>query len=106
MARAMTPRVGCIILAAGAGKRFGGAKLLATHDGAALLQKAIDAACGSSALTCTLVLGAHAGAVLGGTDSRRCAVAFNEAWRSGLASSLRRGLREHRDDDACIIALG
>lgn len=106
MEAALTPRIGCVILAAGAGRRFGGAKLLARFDGGPLLQTAIDAACGSAALTCTLVLGAHAAAVLSGVDARRCSVAFNDRWRSGMASSLRRGLREHLDDDACIIALG
>jgi molybdenum cofactor cytidylyltransferase len=117
----LTPRIGCIVLAAGAGRRFerGAAKrsapgragsrpskLVALLGRDPLLQRAIDAACGSSASTCTLVLGAHAGSVLAGVDARRCGIAFNDQWRAGIASSIRFGLRAHRDDDACVIMLG
>jgi molybdenum cofactor cytidylyltransferase len=71
-----------------------------------LLQAAIDAACGSSALTCTLVVGSGAAQLLAAVDTRRCRVAINPKWKTGLASSLRCGLRAHPGDDACIIMLG
>lgn len=106
MAFALTPRIGCVILAAGAGRRFGGDKLLAPLRGKPLLQHAVDAACGAQALTCTLVLGAGCEAVLAAVDPRRARAVFNAAWSEGLASSLRCGLRHHRDDDACIVLLG
>jgi molybdenum cofactor cytidylyltransferase len=117
----LTPRIGCIVLAAGEGRRFersaakrsapGRAgsrpgKLVALLGRDPLLQRAIDAACGSWASTCTLVLGAHAGSVLARVDARRCNIALNDQWRAGIASSIRCGLRAHRDDDACIIMLG
>jgi len=106
LALALAPRVGCIILAAGAARRFGGGKLSASLRGSPLLQSAIDAACGSRALQCTIVLGADAAVVAANIDTRRCTVVVNRAWRRGIASSIACGVREHDIEDACIIALG
>lgn len=94
------------MLAAGNSRRFGGEKLLARLGRVPVLQQAIDAACGSAVLSCTLVLGDGAPRALAAVDTRRCAVVVNRDWQSGLASSIRCGLRRHRGDDACIIALG
>jgi molybdenum cofactor cytidylyltransferase len=99
-------RIGCVVLAAGAAKRFAGDKLLAMFAGEPLLQRAIDAACGSNALSCTLVLGAHGEQIASAVNTRRCAVALNEEWRKGISSSIRCGLQGHEEDDACIIMLG
>ncbi|MBV8170835.1 MAG: nucleotidyltransferase family protein [Candidatus Eremiobacteraeota bacterium] len=106
MAVALIPRVGCIILAAGEARRFGGGKLTARAGGVPLLQRAIDAACGSRALHCTLVVGAGAARVIAQVDTRRCRVIVNRDWRRGIATSLASGIRSAADDDACIIALG
>lgn len=105
MALALIPRVGCVVLAAGASTRFAGknSKLLADVRGKPLVQHAIDAACASRALTCTLVLGANSAAVLEGIETRRCAVVENRSWSGGIASSIRRGLQSHADDEACVI---
>lgn len=99
------PRVGCVVLAAGESRRFGrnAIKQLAHVGGVPLVQRAIDAAAGSTALTCTLVIGAHAQAIVGAVDARRCAVIENREWSEGIASSLRTGLAAHREDDACIF---
>jgi molybdenum cofactor cytidylyltransferase len=99
------PSIGCIVLAAGASKRFGGEKLLARLADKALLQYAIDAASGSHALSCTLVLGAGYERIAASVDARRCAIALNPRWAQGIASSIACGLRLHRDDDACIVML-
>lgn len=106
MAAAVTPRVGCVVLAAGAGRRFGGDKLIAPLRGRPVLQYAVDAACGAQTLSCTLVLGDGAARVLAAVEPRRCAVVMNRDWRSGIASSIRCGLRGHNEDDACIIMTG
>ena len=106
MTSSLTPRIGCVVLAAGGAKRFGGEKLLAQFDGRPLLQHAIDAACGADVLTCTLVLGSRAERIASTIDTRRCVIAFNKDWKRGMAASLSCGLREHRDDDGCIIMLG
>ena len=95
-----------IVLAAGSGSRFGGQKLVANFLGRPLLQHAIDAACGSRALACVLVVGAAPEAILDCVDTRRCAVVRNGAWREGIASSIRTGLAGAGDADACVFLLG
>lgn len=101
-------RIGCVVMAAGDGTRFGATdnKLLAPIRGKPLLQHAVDAVCGSDALSCTLVLGHDAEVVLAGIDTRRCSVMRNERWQEGIASSLRCGLQPHVKDDACIFLVG
>ncbi len=99
------PRIGCVVLAAGESRRFGPDKIkqLAPVGGAPLVQRAIDAASRSTALTCTLVIGAHAQAIVDAVDARRCAVIENRDWPEGIASSLRAGLAAHLEDDGCIF---
>ncbi|MDQ6766524.1 MAG: nucleotidyltransferase family protein [Candidatus Eremiobacteraeota bacterium] len=101
----MITRVGCVILAAGESRRLGSAanKLLLPYCGKPLLQHAIDAASRSQAMTVTLVVGAEAELVLNAVDVRRCAVVANHDWKEGIASSIRGGLANHREDDVCIF---
>jgi len=101
----MIGRVGCVVLAAGESRRFDGGqhKLLARLGDRPLLQHAIDAAARSHAMSCTLVVGAHAQRLLDAVDPRRCAVVRNASWREGIASSLRAGLADHLDDEACMF---
>jgi molybdenum cofactor cytidylyltransferase len=54
-------------------------------------------------MSCTLVLGEGEEEVLDQVDVRRCAVVDNPGWREGIASSIRVGLAQHRDDEACIF---
>ena len=100
--------IGCAVLAAGSGTRFGapGSKLVARLRDRPLVQYAIDAACGSAATRCSLILGADAQTVLDGVDARRAAVYYNEAWQCGLSSTIRAALEAHAADDACILMLG
>ena len=78
-------------------------KLLLAFRGRPLLQHAIDAASLSQAMSCTLVVGAGAKEILESVNVRRCAVTANPNWREGIASSIRAGLAQHRDDEACIF---
>ena len=99
-------RIGCVVLAAGSARRFGGGKLLAPFNGRPLLQHAIDAACGADALSCTLVLGAGGARIAAAIDARRCVIVANPRWQQGIATSIVCGIRAHRDDEACILMLG
>lgn len=101
----MNPRVGCVVLAAGQSRRFGSgdSKLLLPLAGKPLLQHAIDTAAQSLASSCTLVVGAYSEETLRAIDTRRCAVILNDDWRQGIASSIRAGLAQHADDEACIF---
>jgi molybdenum cofactor cytidylyltransferase len=95
-----------VVLAAGCGSRFGGRKLVASFLGRPLLQHAIDAACGSIALSCVLVVGADSETIVDCVDTRRCSVVQNDAWREGIASSIRSGLACALDAGACCFLLG
>jgi molybdenum cofactor cytidylyltransferase len=106
VAATLTPRVVAVVLAAGAGRRFGGGKLVAALRGRPLLQSALDAACGARALACVLVIGAGGEQVIAAVDTRRCSVVVNRAWERGISSSIAQGLRAERGADACIFVLG
>jgi molybdenum cofactor cytidylyltransferase len=83
-----------LILAAGAGTRFGERpKLLAELDGKPLLQHAVSAQCKVSELErIAVVLGAFAEEILGRVDFMRAEPVVCERWEEGQALSLRRGI--------------
>ncbi len=82
-----------LILAAGAGTRYGdGSKLLADLSGRPLLEHAILAACAVPELERVLVvLGADAQALLDAVDFGRAQTLICPEWREGQAASLRAG---------------
>jgi CTP:molybdopterin cytidylyltransferase MocA len=92
-------------MAAGESKRLGrhANKLRLEFAGQSLLQRALDVASRSQAMTCTLVVGADAERVLDAIDLRRCVVVYNHVWAEGIASSIRAGLAFHEDDEACCF---
>ena len=96
-----------VILAAGAGRRFGGGKLVADVDGKPLLQWAIDAACRSSCLDrVVVVLGADAAAISARISFGRAETVLCERWIEGQAASLRCGVDAARPADWFAILLG
>jgi molybdenum cofactor cytidylyltransferase len=96
--------VGCTILAAGAGRRFGGPKPLASLAGEPLVRRAVTAACGSAAGRVAVITGAHdLGDALEGLPVERV---DNPDWASGVASSIRCavGWARRHQLDALLIA--
>lgn len=95
-----------LVLAAGAGSRFGDApKLLADLHGRPVLQHVVDAAL--AALPRVVVVLGHA------ADEIRAAVDFGTAevvecdtWAEGLAASLRRGLQTTGNEEKVLLLLG
>ncbi len=102
-----TPRVRAVVLAAGAGSRFGGRKLGAGLDGKPVLQHVLDALAAAGLDDPIVVVGA---VVPGGLDLRRGAAVLNTDPGRGLSSSLRIGWRAALDTepvpDAVLVALG
>ncbi len=101
------PAVGALILAAGAGRRFGGTKQLAQLHGQPLLQRVIDAVGAVTTLApIVVVLGARAEQVLAAVELRGARPVVCADWAEGMAASLRCGLAALGDVDAALIVLG
>jgi CTP:molybdopterin cytidylyltransferase MocA len=96
-----------VVLAAGEGTRFGGAKQLAELDGKPLLEHALATVAAVPAIErFVLVLGARADEVRAGIDARGAEVLVCEDWNEGQAASLRTGLSAVSDMEAAVILLG
>jgi molybdenum cofactor cytidylyltransferase len=100
-----------LILAAGAGTRFGEQpKLLAQLDGRPLLDHAIAAQCAVAELEpIAVVLGARAGEIMSAVEFRRAQPVICDRWHEGQAASLQRGiefLTEQGHVNRVIVTLG
>lgn len=98
-----------IVLAAGASSRMGRPKMLLPIGGGTLLRAVAAALLDGGLRRVVVVLGCDAHrvrAAAGLPDDARLRVVVNDAWSSGMASSLRRGLEECGDAGAALVALG
>ncbi|HEY4189097.1 MAG TPA: nucleotidyltransferase family protein [Candidatus Limnocylindrales bacterium] len=102
-------RVGAVVLAAGAGSRFGGDKLLAKLDGRPIVRHVVDAAV-AAGLDPIVIVVPPSGA-FEGIDLAPAVRVTNPQPQEGLSSSVRIGLRALDDDagdpvDAAVILPG
>jgi CTP:molybdopterin cytidylyltransferase MocA len=94
-----------LVLAAGAGRRFGGPKQLAPLHGRPLLEHVLATA--RAALDpVVVVLGAHAAEVRAGVDLAGAAVVECPEWADGMSASLRCGLAALPDAREVLVVLG
>jgi CTP:molybdopterin cytidylyltransferase MocA len=102
--------IGGLVLAAGAGTRFGSAegfKLLAGLDGRPVLEHAVRASCAVAALDrVVVVLGASADDVLAQVEFGRAEPVVCSDWAAGQAASLRCGLQALAGAERVIVTLG
>jgi CTP:molybdopterin cytidylyltransferase MocA len=98
-------RIGAVVLAAGAGRRFGAdaPKQLAVVRGRPVVERAAVAVAALEPRV--VVLGARAAEVRAGADLAGAAVVVCEAWADGMAASLRCGLAALGDLDAVLVVL-
>ncbi len=103
----MTGRTAAVVLAAGAGSRFGGGKLLAPLEGRPVLQHVLDRLAEAGVTDVVVVLGEDAEAVEAALDWRRERRVRNEDPGRGLSSSLRLGIEALHDAvTGALIVLG
>jgi molybdenum cofactor cytidylyltransferase len=98
--------IGGIVLAAGAGTRFGGAKQLAEFEGRPLLEHAVRAMTESSVDKVVVVLGAGADDVAGAVNLHGAEAVACARWEEGQAASLACGLAELEACEAVVVTLG
>jgi CTP:molybdopterin cytidylyltransferase MocA len=96
-----------VVLAAGAGTRFGSLKQVAELDGRPLLQHAVDAMLAVPAIDpVVVVLGAESERVRAAVDLDGARVAVCDGWEEGMAASLRCGVEAAGAADWVLVTLG
>jgi molybdenum cofactor cytidylyltransferase len=95
-----------LVLAAGAGTRFGGPKQLADLHGRPLLEHALGAMSMAPLDRVAVVLGAAADEIREGVDLHGAEPVVCERWEEGQAASLACGLAAVPDAEAVIVVLG
>jgi nicotine blue oxidoreductase len=95
-----------VLLAAGAGSRFGGPKALASLGGEPLLARAARTLLAAGCRPVVVVLGAAASEVRRTVDLSGVEVTVNDGWEQGISTSLRAGLEALRGRaPAAVVAL-
>jgi molybdenum cofactor cytidylyltransferase len=98
--------IGAIVLGAGGGSRFGGAKQLARLHGRPLIEYALEAVRAVPAIErVVVVLGAEADRVRAGADLDGAEVVVAEDWSEGISASLRAGVAALADAEAVVVVL-
>jgi CTP:molybdopterin cytidylyltransferase MocA len=98
--------IGGLVLAAGAGTRFGSSKQLAEFDGRPLLEHAIRAMVASPVGRVVVVLGSSAEEVQASVDMQGAGVIVCRRWAEGQSASLACGLAELSSCEAVVVTLG
>jgi CTP:molybdopterin cytidylyltransferase MocA len=100
----VTADVAGVVLAAGAGSRFGAPKALVELDGELLVERAVRLLADGGCSPVVVVLGAAAAQVRAAAALPHVVVAHD--WETGMAASLRAGLTAlPAGVDACVVAL-
>lgn len=96
-----------LVLAAGAGRRFGGPKALIELDGELLVDRAVRMLDEAGCAPVVAVLGASAVDVVARARLDGAVVVVNDGWADGMGSSLRCGLAAAADlrASAVVVAL-
>jgi molybdenum cofactor cytidylyltransferase len=100
--------IGGLVLAAGAGTRFGDQpKQLAELEGRPLLQWAVRAQCDAGVLErVVVVLGSSASRIRDAVEFGRAEVVVCPDWETGQSASLRFGLARLADAEKVVVTLG
>jgi nicotine blue oxidoreductase len=94
-----------LLLAAGAGRRFGRPKALVRHRGALFVEHATSVLTEAGCVPVVVVLGASADAVRANASLPGVSLVDNTGWPTGMGSSLRAGLSELSASDAVAAVI-
>jgi nicotine blue oxidoreductase len=94
-----------LLLAAGAGRRFGKPKALVPFHGEPLVRRGIRLLTRGGCRPVVVVVGAAADQVVALITDQSVQVVVNPDWRTGMGGSLRAGLAALRDAPAVVVAL-
>lgn len=94
-----------LVLAAGAGRRYGGPKALVRRDGALLVERAVATARAGGLSPVYVVVGAAADRVRAEADLGDAVLVDNPDWATGMGSSLRAGLAALARSGADVAAV-
>src|SRR5215204_7299953 len=99
--------VSAIVLAAGAGSRFGGGKLLAPFGGRALIEATLLGLRGAPVNETIVVVGNDVEGLRGLRESYGVRIAENPDWAEGMATSVKKGLAACSPDaSGAVVVLG
>ena len=100
-------KTGVIILAAGAASRMGQAKMLLPFGNCTILETLIDEVKTIKPYVIGLVTGCYHQLITDRIDTHELKIIFNEDWKEGMASSIRKGVMainlEYPDLDALFL---
>lgn len=97
--------VSAILLAAGAGSRFGGGKLLAEFEGRPLIENALSMLRDAPVDETIVVVGSDAGRLKRVCDPYEVRIVENRDWVEGQSTSVRAGLRAMRPGVRAAVVL-
>lgn len=97
--------VSAILLAAGAGSRFGGDKLLAEFEGRPLVEQALSMLGDASVDETVVVVGGDEGRLRKVCEAYEVRVVENREWAKGQSTSVRAGLRAMSPDTRAVVVL-
>jgi molybdenum cofactor cytidylyltransferase len=92
-----------VVLAAGAGRRFGGGKLLVPFAGAPLIRRTAGLVCGAGFAEVVVVTGADSAAIIAALEGLACRPICAPDWDEGMAASLRAGIAALAPDAAGVF---
>ena len=98
--------VSAVVLAAGAGSRFGGGKLLASFGGRSLIEATLDGLRGAPVDETIVVVGTEGERLRSVSIAYGARVVENQYWAEGMSTSVRVGLRACSPEArAAVVAL-
>jgi CTP:molybdopterin cytidylyltransferase MocA len=97
--------VSAIVLAAGAGSRFGGGKLLAPFGGRTLIEAVLSGLRGTLVDEIIVVVGARGERLRSISTTYETRIVENPEWAQGMSTSVRAGLRACRPEARAAVVL-